>query len=86
MLRECERLGIEDRAERLELAGQLAGRGGPVATVRDLTAGEAGAVGRQLAECESAADAWRIADGPRRARQWARTRAWLARQIERITA
>ena len=79
--RELERLGVADRGERLALAGQLAGRGGPVTSTRDLTAGEAGQVGRVLASCSTASDAWRIADGPRRARQWARMRARLARQL-----
>jgi hypothetical protein len=82
--RELDRLGLADRGERLQLVGQLAGR--HLDSARDLQAGEAGMVGRVLAGSGSAADAWRIADGPRRARQWARARAQLARQIERITA
>ena len=85
VLRECERLGLADRGERLALVGQLAGRGGPVGSTRDLDAGEAGQVGRVLAGCPTLADAYRVADAPRRARQWAKMRARLARQLATST-
>ena len=86
--REFERLGLADRTERLALTAQLVGLdGAALGSTRDLDAGAAGRVVRQLAGCGTLADAYRLADEPRRARQWARMRARLARQIgERMVA
>ena len=85
---ELDRLGVADRDERLALAELLAGLdGAALASTRDLTAGQAGQVVRQLAGCRTLSDAYRVADEPRRARQWARMRARLARQLgERMVA
>ena len=82
VLREFERLGLADRDERLGRTARLAGHGGAApASTRALSAGECGRVVRQLAGCVTLADAYRVADEPRRARQWARMRARLARQL-----
>ena len=82
---ELDRLRADDRAGRLALVGTLAGRA--VTSSADLSAGEAGRVVRALAGCGTLADAYRLADEPRRARQWARMRARLARQLgERMVA
>jgi hypothetical protein len=88
VLREFGRLGLADRGQRLCLTAQLAGRGAAdLGSTRDLSAGEAGRVVRVLAGCGTLADAYRLADRPRRARQWARMRARLARQLgERMAA
>lgn len=80
--RECERLGVDDRAARVQLAGALAGRA--VESTRQLTAGECGLVGRLLSECRTLADAYALADYPRRARQRARQWAKLRRQLAAV--
>jgi hypothetical protein len=84
--RECERLGVEDRAERLYLVAGMAGRPG-LASTRDLDAGTAGRVVRMLAGCRTVADAYRLADADKRAAQWAKVWAQFMRQLtEGITA
>ena len=90
--REFGRLGLDldgaDLDTRLMLTGLLAGRSGAVTSTRDLTAAEAGQVGRLLGECATLADARWLADEPRRERQRARqrekTRALLRSVTERM--
>lgn len=59
---EFHRLGFHqtrDRAERLRLTAQLAGLSG-VASVKDLTRGEAGRVVRALTDCGTAQDLYAL--------------------------